>query len=121
MVMTRTRHGLCVPLPLPAPPDAARPPCPRPKMIRDKYFIETQGYTVEHTNCYQDNKSMIVLAKNERQSASTRWKHIRHICFLLKDRVDNVDLEIKDTPTEDMWSDVLTKPQQRFVVQTYDV
>ena len=83
-----------------------------PKMMWGKYFIEAQGYTVEHNICYQDNKSKILLTTNGRQSASSRCKHIRHRYFLVKDRLDSGDLEIKHAPTEDMWSDVRTKPQQ---------
>jgi len=83
-----------------------------PKMMWGKYFIEAQGYTVEHNICYQDNKSTILLATNGRQSASSRCKHIRHRYFLVKDRVESGDLEIRHAPTEEMWSDLLTKPQQ---------
>ena len=83
-----------------------------PKMMWGKYFIEAQGYTVDHNICYQDNKSTILLATNGRQSASSRCKHIRHRYFLVKDRIDTGDLEIRHAPTENMWSDVLTKPQQ---------
>ena len=34
-----------------------------------KYFMETQGYTIESNVLYQDNKSTILLAKNGRMSA----------------------------------------------------
>ena len=45
-------------------------------------------------------------------SSSKRTKHIHHRYFLIKDKVDRGDLEIRHAPTEEMWSDVLTKPLQ---------
>ncbi len=83
-----------------------------PQMMWGKYFVEAQGYTVEHNILYQDNKSTILLATNGRSSSSKRTKHIKHRYFLIKDLVDKGDIEIMHAPTEEMWSDVLTKPQQ---------
>ena len=83
-----------------------------PQMMWGKYFIEAQGWTVEHNILYQDNKSTILLATNGRSSSSKRTKHINHRYFLAKDKIVRGDLEIAHAPTEDMWSDVLTKPQQ---------
>ena len=83
-----------------------------PQMMWGKYFIEAQGWTVDHNILYQDNKSTILLATNGRSSSSKRTKHIHHRFFLVKDKVDCGDLEIKHAPTEEMWSDLLTKPQQ---------
>ena len=77
-----------------------------------KYFIESQGYTVEHNILYQDNKSTILLATNGRQSMSRRTNHIRHRYLLVKDKIAMGDLEIKYAPTGEMWSDELTKPLQ---------
>ena len=83
-----------------------------PQMMWGRYFIEAQGYTVEHNILYQDNKSNILLATNGRSSSSKRTKHIKHIYFLIKDLVDKGDVEILHAPTEEMWRDVLTKPQK---------
>ena len=80
--------------------------------MRGKYFIEAQGWTVDHNILYQDNKSTILIATNERMSSSKWTKHIHHWYFLIKDKVDRGDLEIRHAPTEEMWSDVLTKPLQ---------
>ena len=77
-----------------------------------KYFIEDQGYTVEHNILYQDNKSTILLATNGRSSSSKRTKHIEHRYFLIKDKIFRGDIEITHAPTDEMWSDVLIKPQQ---------
>ena len=86
--------------------DAIRP------IMWGKMFIEAQGWTVDHNILYQDNKSTILLATNGRMSSSKRTKHIHHRYFLIKDKVDRGDLEIRHAPTEEMWSDVLTKPLQ---------
>jgi hypothetical protein len=77
-----------------------------------KYFIEDQGYTIEHNILYQDNKSTILLAINGRSSSSKLTKLIEHRYFLIKDKIFRGDVEIKHAPTEEMWSDLLTKPQQ---------
>ena len=82
-----------------------------------EYLIEAQGYTVEHNILYQDNKSTILLAANGRSSSSKRTKHIEHRFFLIKDKIVRGDVEIKHAPTEDMWSDVLTKPQQGMLLK----
>ena len=83
-----------------------------PQIMWGKYFIKDQGYTVEHNILYQDNKSTILLVTNGRSSSSKRTKHIEHRYFLIKDEIFCGDVEIKHAPTEEMWSDVLTKPQQ---------
>ena len=63
-----------------------------PKMMWGMYFLEAQGYTVEHNILFQDNMSTIVLACNRRMSSSKHTKHIRHRCFLVEDRIDQGDL-----------------------------
>ena len=70
-----------------------------PQMMWGKYFIEAQGYTVDHNILYQDNKSTIQLATNGRKSMSRRTKHICHRYFLVKDKISMGGLEIKYAPT----------------------
>ena len=76
------------------------------------YFIEAQGYEVEHNVLYQDNKSTILLAKNGRWSSSKRTKHINNRYFLVKDKIEGGELEIQHMCTDKLWADVHTKPQQ---------
>ena len=83
-----------------------------PQIMWGRYFIEDQGYTVEYKKNYQDNKSTILLATNGRSSSSKRTKRIEHRYFLIKDKISRGDVEIKHAPTEEIWSDLLTKPQQ---------
>jgi hypothetical protein len=48
-----------------------------PAILWARYFIESQGYTVEENVLYQENKSTILLANNGRWSSSKRTKHIK--------------------------------------------
>ena len=73
-----------------------------PQIMWGKYFIEAQGYTVEHNILYQDNKSTILLANNGRSSSSKRTKHIEHQYFLIKDKIFHGGGEIKHAPTKEM-------------------
>ena len=52
-----------------------------------KYFMESQGYTIESNVLYQDNKSTILLAKNGRMSAGKNSKHIKNRFFLITNKV----------------------------------
>ncbi|KAL3804532.1 hypothetical protein HJC23_002571 [Cyclotella cryptica] len=83
-----------------------------PWILWARYFIETQGYTMEQNILFQDNKSTILLAKNGRWSSSKRTKHIKLRYFFIKDKVDSGEVDIRYVPTEQMWSDILTKPKQ---------
>ena len=76
------------------------------------YVIEAQGYEVTHNILYQDNKSTILLVKNGRWSSSKRTKHINNRYFLVKDKINRGELEVQHCGTEEMRSDVLTKPLQ---------
>jgi hypothetical protein len=83
-----------------------------PFILWARYFIEAQGYTVEQNIIYQDNKSTILLANNGRWSSSKRTRHIKSRYFFIKDKVDSKEVSIEHRPTNEMWSDVLTKPKQ---------
>jgi hypothetical protein len=83
-----------------------------PLILWGRYFIESLGYSVEQVILYQDNKSTILLANNGRWSASKRTKHIKSRYFFIKDKVDSGEVTIKHKPTDEMYSDVLTKPKQ---------
>eukprot|EP00956_Cyclotella_meneghiniana_P026461 scaffold57247_cov37-Cyclotella_meneghiniana.AAC.7 len=83
-----------------------------PFILWARYFIEAQGYTVEQNIIYQDNKSTILLANNGRWSSSKRTRHIKSRYFFIKDKVDSGEVSIEHRPTNEMWSDTLTKPKQ---------
>ena len=65
-----------------------------PDILWGKYFIEAQGYKIDHNILLQDNKSTILLATNGMMSSSKKTKHIRNRFFLIKDRVESGDVEI---------------------------
>ena len=61
---------------------------------------------------HQDNNSAILLEVNGRMSSTKRTKHIKNKFFFVKDKVDQGEIEIRKRDTEDMWSEVCTKPKQ---------
>ena len=81
-------------------------------MMLCKYFMEAQGYAIEHHILYQDNKSTILLAKNGRMSAGKNSKNIKNRYFLITNKVAMGDLKIQHKGTDDMWADVNTNPTQ---------
>jgi hypothetical protein len=83
-----------------------------PSILWTRYFIESQGYTVDQNIVYQDNKSTILLANNGRWSSSKRTKHIKSRFFFIKDCVDRKEISVEHQPSERMYSDILTKPKQ---------
>ena len=83
-----------------------------PTILWARYFIESQGYTMEENILYQDNKSTILLANNSRWLNLKRTKHIKSRYFFIKDCVDRGDISVEYQPTDKMYSDMLTKPKQ---------
>ena len=72
-------------------------------MMRCKYFMEAQGYTIENNILYQENKSMIFLEKNGRTRAVKNSKHIKNRFFLITDKVAQGDIKIEHKGTNEMW------------------
>jgi hypothetical protein len=81
-------------------------------------FLIDQRHVVKNCIIYQDNKSVISLIKNGR-SKSSHMKHVNIRYFFMKDYTDNGIITIKYLPTDDMVSDVLTKPLQGFKYQKF--
>ena len=84
-----------------------------------KYFMEAQGYTIESTVLYQDNKSTILLDKNGRMLAGKNRRNIKNRFLLITDKVAQGDLEISHMGTKSMWADVNTKPVQGELYQIF--
>ena len=76
------------------------------------YFMEAQGYKVNETIVYQDNKSAILLEKNGKMSSGKRTKHINVRYFFIKDLIERAMLKIEYCPTDKMMADFFTKPLQ---------
>ena len=66
-----------------------------PQALWTKYFIEAQGYTVEHNILHQDNQSSMQLLINGPLSSSKRTKHIKAKFFLTKDKFEDGDVELE--------------------------
>ena len=58
-----------------------------PQVLWTRYFLEAQGYKVRDNVVYQDNMSMMLLAKNARSSSSKRTRHINVRYFFITDRL----------------------------------
>ena len=69
-----------------------------PQALWTKYFIEAQGYTVDHNIIKQDNKSALLLEANGTFSSSKRTKHIKTRYFFVKDKVAQGDIELEHCP-----------------------
>ena len=75
-------------------------------------FITCQGYEkIGPAVIGQDNRSTIQLAKNG-QANSDATRHIAIRYFFIHDRINNGEVELRWTATDDMVADILTKPIQ---------
>jgi len=83
-----------------------------PAICWTRYFMEAQGYHVEDSILFQDNKSAILLEKNGKASSSKRTKHINIRYFFITDRVNKGELSLEWCPTKEMVGDYATKPTQ---------
>jgi hypothetical protein len=84
-----------------------------------RYFMEEQRYDMDASILYQDNMSAILLETNGKASSSKRTKHIKVKYFYVKEKVDNGEIEIEHCPTEQMWTDINTKPKQGAVFRAF--
>ena len=83
-----------------------------PSVLWSLYFMQAQGLDLMCARIYQDNISAILLEVNGRMSSTKQTKHIKKKCFFVNDEVEQGKIKIKKHDTEDMWSDVCTKPKQ---------
>ena len=65
-----------------------------PQALCSKYFIESQGYTVEKNIIHQDKKSAIILEVNGKFSISKRKNYIKTRYFFIKDTIKQGDVEV---------------------------
>jgi hypothetical protein len=83
-----------------------------PIILWSRYFLLEQGYGVEDNILFQDNRSAILLEKNEKMSSSKRTKHINVRYYFVTDRITKGELKVQWCPTNDMIADYMTKPLQ---------
>jgi histone deacetylase 1/2 len=74
-------------------------------------FLEEQGHGLVNLILHQDNTSTIKMLEIGK-SRSNRTRHINVRYFFMKERIDNKEIQIVHTGTEDMIADILTKPLQ---------
>ena len=77
-----------------------------------KYFLEVQGYTIEHNIMHQDNQSCMRLKINGALSSFGCTEYIKEIYYYITDKIKDRDIEVKYFPIDEMWVDMLTKPKQ---------
>ena len=83
-----------------------------PKILWCRYFIESQGYTVEDVYVYQGNQSAILLENNGPKSVGKGSRHIKIKYFFVTDKIKDKELKIVYCPTKEMTADFFTKPLQ---------
>jgi hypothetical protein len=84
-----------------------------------RYFMEERGCDMEPSLLYQDNMSAILLETNGKASSLRRTKHIKVKYFYIKEKVDDGEIVIEHCPTEQMWTDINTKPKQGKVFRKF--
>lgn len=78
---------------------------------------KSQGYSIDENIIYQDNMSTLLLEKNGSVSRSNRTKHIKAKYYLVQDKYNSHEIDLKYCPTNAVWADVLTKPLQGLKFQ----
>ena len=67
------------------------------------------GIEIGPVQIHEDNTSTIALAERGKSNKGMT-KHVKVRYFLVKQYIDEGEIEIRHTRTEDMWADLLTKP-----------
>ena len=83
-----------------------------PQVLCSLYFIESQGYPVDHIIFNQYNMATMRLEVNGDFSISKRTNHIKSKFFFIKYKLEDGYIEVQHFPTEKFLSDVLNKPKQ---------
>ena len=84
-----------------------------------RYFMQEQGYDMDASLLYQDNMSAILLETNGKASSTKRTKHIKVKYFFIKDKIDQGEITVEHCPTDQMWTDINTKPKQGLHFHTF--
>ena len=74
-------------------------------------FLIAQDYKMGPVVIYQDNQSCMALVARGRSGAE-RTRHIQIRYFWVKERVDTGEVQVEYLRSEDMYTNVLTKPHQ---------
>ena len=82
------------------------------QVLWTRHILAAQGHHVPMTTIYQDNKSTILLAENEKSSSSKRTRHINVRYFFVADKIKKGEVKVAFCPTTNMPADFFTKPLQ---------
>ena len=82
------------------------------KLLWMRKFMAAQGYPITDNIVYQDSQSAILLERNGKRSSTKRTRHLDVRYYFVTDRINAGELRIQYCPTERMWGDMHTKPQQ---------
>lgn len=74
-------------------------------------FLQDQGLDIGPIQLHQDNTSTISMMLNG-CSTHPKTRHINVRYFFIKERIENGEINVKHTKTDDMVADILTKPLQ---------
>jgi hypothetical protein len=83
-----------------------------PSILWTRQILKAQGYEVNDNVIFQDNKSTMLLERNEKASSSKRTKHINVRYFFITDRIAKGEVRVEWCPTKEMVADFMTKPLQ---------
>jgi hypothetical protein len=81
-------------------------------IIWTHYFLKDQGYKVSDNIIFQDNKSTMLLERNDKALSGKRTKHINVQYFIITDQISKGEVHVKWCLTKDMVADFLSKPLQ---------
>jgi hypothetical protein len=80
-----------------------------PTILWARQFLRDMGIDIGPVQIHEDNTSTIALAERGKSNKGMT-KHVKVRYFLVKQYIDEGEIEITHTRTEDMWADLLTKP-----------
>ena len=80
-----------------------------PTILWARQFLKDMGIDIGPVQIHEDNTSTIALAERGKSNKGMT-KHVKVRYFLVKQYIDEGEIEITHTRTEDMWADLLTKP-----------
>lgn len=78
-------------------------------LIWFRQLLEKQGYNLETSVIFQDNKSVMEMLK-ENGTNSLRTRHINIRYYFIRDRIKSNELKLEYLNTQDMIADMMTKP-----------
>ena len=90
-----------------------------PEICCTWYFVKAQRYRFLDNVLFQDNRSSILLERNEKASKSKRTKHMNIRYLFITDSFAQGDVSLIWCPTGDMIGEFITKPLQRDLLQKF--